>query len=134
METYKLIQSELERAKTKHPNFPNDIFQKLAIMQEEVGEVAKAVNEYHFSGGSLQDVKDELIQTAAMCVRMLESLDFYCQRDIEMESAFTKYDMEKAFLAGADKRNWTKIKLTGIVSGNDFTLEPIFDKWFEHYG
>ena len=48
-------------------------------------------------------------------------------------SAFTKNDLKNAFEAGADKRNWTKVKLTGVVSGNNFTLEPIFDKWHEHY-
>ena len=49
------------------------------------------------------------------------------------DSIFTKKDMEAAFKAGADKNNWTKIKLIGVVSGRNFTLEPIFDKWFKNY-
>ena len=68
------IATELERAKKKHPNWPADIFQQLAIMQEEAGEVTKAVLDYHFEKKSISDVKCELIQTAAMCVRMLENL------------------------------------------------------------
>jgi hypothetical protein len=40
-------------------------------------------------------------------------------------------DLKKAFTAGADKRNWTKVKLTGVVSGQDYTLEPIFENWFK---
>lgn len=48
-------------------------------------------------------------------------------------STFTVDDMKKAFMAGADKKYWTKIYLTGVVSGQDYVLEPIFEKWFEYY-
>lgn len=48
-------------------------------------------------------------------------------------STFTIDDMKKAFMAGADKKYWTKIYLTGVVSGQDYVLEPIFEKWFEYY-
>ena len=37
---YSRIQDELERAEKKHPIFPLNIFEQLAIMQEEAGEVA----------------------------------------------------------------------------------------------
>jgi len=43
-------------------------------MQEEAGEVTKAVLHYAYEKGSIIDVKKELIQTAAMCIRMLNSL------------------------------------------------------------
>jgi len=71
---YDEIQQELERAEKNHPNFPKDMFQQLAIMQEEAGEVTKAVLHYHYEGGTLEDVREELVQTAAMCVRMLGAL------------------------------------------------------------
>lgn len=71
---YLSIETELKRAEKKHPLFPTDMFRQLAIMQEEAGEVTKAVLHYHYEDGSLQDVKDELIQTAAMCMRMLGAL------------------------------------------------------------
>lgn len=48
-------------------------------------------------------------------------------------STFTIDDMKKAFMAGADKKNWTKVYLTGVISGQDYELEPIFEKWFEYY-
>ena len=48
-------------------------------------------------------------------------------------STFTIYDMKKAFMAGADKKYWTKIHLTCVVSGQDYVLEPVFEKWFEYY-
>lgn len=69
----KLIESELERAEKKHPDFPLDKFRQLAIMQEEAGEVTKAVLHHYYENGPLQDIKDELVQTAAMCVRMLKT-------------------------------------------------------------
>ena len=68
------IATELEKAKKKHLNWPTDIFQQLAIMQEEAGEVSKAVLDYHFEKKSIADVREELLQTASMCVRMLENL------------------------------------------------------------
>jgi hypothetical protein len=71
---YAPIETELKRAKKIHPNFPEDRFKQLAIMNEESGEVTKAVLDNHFGGGSLKDIKLELIQTAAMCMRMLESM------------------------------------------------------------
>ncbi len=74
LQKYEPIDRELKRAIRKHPNFPNDIFKQLAIMQEEAGEVTKAVNDYAFFGAGIKDVRDELIQTAAMCVRMLDVL------------------------------------------------------------
>lgn len=73
-ESYIEVYEELKRAKSKHPDFPTDMFHQLAIMQEEAGEVTKAVLQYHYENGSLKDVKEELIQTAAMCIRMVESL------------------------------------------------------------
>ena len=71
---YETIDAELTRAKKKHPDFPEDLFRQLAIMQEESGEVAKAVLDYHFANGSIEDVRIELAQTGAMCMRMLEAI------------------------------------------------------------
>lgn len=49
-------------------------------------------------------------------------------------STFTIDDLKKAFMAGSDKKNWTKIHLTGVISGQDYVLEPVFEKWFDDYG
>ena len=76
LKKYNIIEAELNRAKEKHPDWPTEIFKQLSIMQEEAGGVTKAVNEYCLlNRGSLQEVKDELVQTAAMCMRMIESLE-----------------------------------------------------------
>jgi NTP pyrophosphatase (non-canonical NTP hydrolase) len=74
LQKYAPIDKELKRAEKKHPDFPNDMFKQLAIMLEEAGEVTKAVLHYHDENGSLEDVKTELIHTAAMCMRMLGAL------------------------------------------------------------
>ena len=71
---YSDIESELNKAKKKHPSYPDDMFRQVAIMNEEAGEVTKAVLHYHYEAGSIEDVRKELIQTAAMCIRMLENL------------------------------------------------------------
>lgn len=71
---YEEIQDELERAEKKHPDFPDDMFHQLAIMQEEAGEVTKAVLQYKYEDGTYEHIKEELIHTAAMCMRMLQNM------------------------------------------------------------
>lgn len=70
LKKYLPIESELERAKTLHPNFPLNIFEQFTIIQEELGEVAMALNDRN-----INHAKTELIQTAAMCMRMIENLE-----------------------------------------------------------
>jgi len=72
LQKYDAIDAELQRAKEIHPVWPDSIFQQLAIMQEEAGEVTKAILDFSFHKGPVEDIKKELIQTAAMCMRMLE--------------------------------------------------------------
>ena len=72
---YTPIDRELIRAEKLHPKYPSDMFRQVAILNEEAGEVTKAVLHYHYEGGSLDDVRDELIQTGAMVMRMLKNLD-----------------------------------------------------------
>lgn len=45
------------------------------ILAEEFGEVGMALNEWHFRKASLQPAREELIQTAAVCIAMIESMD-----------------------------------------------------------
>ena len=74
MSIYSEIEQELIYAKQQHPNYPTDIFKQLAIMQEEAGEVTMAVNDLESGKSTIKHVREELIQTAAMCVRMIENL------------------------------------------------------------
>lgn len=74
LQKYNAIDSELAKAEKKHPDYPTDMFRQLAIMQEEAGEVTMPVLHYHYENGSIEDIRKELIQTAAMCMRMLKNL------------------------------------------------------------
>lgn len=70
-----LISKELVNARQKHPIFPDDIVHMVAIMQEEAGEATRASLRYYYDeGGTLAELKEEIIQTAAMCLRVLENL------------------------------------------------------------
>ena len=70
------IAEELKRAKIKHPLFPKSLVRMTAIMAEEAGEAIKEANLIEDEGRNrFKEYKEELIQTAAMCVRILEILE-----------------------------------------------------------
>jgi len=78
-EALDLILSELDRACAKFPMWQTDGIQAAAVVSEEAGELVKAVNEMTFEPQktSLQEVRDEAVQTAAMALRFLLSLGKY---------------------------------------------------------
>ncbi|HDY88900.1 MAG TPA: hypothetical protein ENH82_12410 [bacterium] len=71
---YAKIEAELLRAKEKHPIWPKNIHAQNTVLVEEVGEVSKAILHYQYEKGPFDDIEKELIQTASMCLRMLENL------------------------------------------------------------
>lgn len=74
IEALALILSELAQARAKHPQWPVDVIHAAAILAEEAGEVVKAALDMTYDGGSVEDVRTELAQTGAMCLRMLVNL------------------------------------------------------------
>jgi NTP pyrophosphatase (non-canonical NTP hydrolase) len=70
---YGLINEERARQDEKwghrHP-IPNSIF--LMVLTEEVGEVARAIHDDMFGGRGAGQLKDELIQVAAVAIQWLE--------------------------------------------------------------
>lgn len=70
-EIFKSIEEELQKAEEKHPNWPSNIFEQMAIVNEEAGEAVRACLHLKHENGGEHDIHDELIQTAAMCIRML---------------------------------------------------------------
>lgn len=71
-----LIHQELERAEAKHPEWPDDLVYMDQIVNEEKGEVTRAVVQYCIDGtGTIQSIRDGLKQTAAVCVRMIKQIN-----------------------------------------------------------
>jgi NTP pyrophosphatase (non-canonical NTP hydrolase) len=64
------IVSELQRVHAKFGTQSLTLFDWHCILSEEVGEVARAINEEHFNAGDLQSVYEECIQVAAVAVHM----------------------------------------------------------------
>lgn len=79
----------------------HDIPTFMSILTEEVGEAARAGNDYHFSNPSsvakpmrLLETREELIQVAAVAVAMVERIDrLYYHRDSQ-KSLFQEEDIE----------------------------------------
>lgn len=71
------ISEEIDNAVNKFPTFPNDALHALAIISEEHGELCKAVLQHTYEPhkATIDDIRMEAIQTAAMCIRFLLSLD-----------------------------------------------------------
>lgn len=74
-EIYPAISDEVKRSEEKFPEWPNDMIHGVAIMAEESGEAVKATLQHVYEGAPLAELETELIQTAAMCVRMLLNLN-----------------------------------------------------------
>ena len=73
------VLSEVKKATVKFPTWPTDPLHALAILGEEYGELNKAMLQliYEPHKTSRDEVRMEAIQTAAMALRVLMSLDAY---------------------------------------------------------
>jgi len=54
----------------------------LGILAEEFGEAAKEINEFHFREAWVEDIRAELIQTAAVAIAMVEYIDRHSVKDL----------------------------------------------------
>lgn len=71
---------EVLRAKTKFPEWPTDPFHALGILGEELGELNKDIVQHMYEpnkGVTRAMIRAEAIQTAAMALRFVQSLDHY---------------------------------------------------------
>jgi len=73
------IMAEVEKSTAKFPTWPTRIIDAGNVVSEESGELAKACLQvtYEKHKETLAGVRMEAIQTAAMCVRFLASMDRY---------------------------------------------------------
>jgi hypothetical protein len=76
---------ELRRATKKFPTWPTDPLHALAVLGEEFGELTRAMLQltYEPHKTSPHEVRQEAIQTAAMALRLVESLSVYQYRPCE---------------------------------------------------
>jgi hypothetical protein len=67
------VLEEIDRARLLHPVWPTDTIHATFLMMEEAGEVVQAVNNliWGHKGGTVADVRKEIIETMAMCLRLL---------------------------------------------------------------
>lgn len=84
------IGQELEKAKRKFPKWPTDPIHAAMIVAEESGELMKEILQmvYEPHKTDIDKVRKEALQTAAMCVRFIESLD---NKEYEFEESFQHY-------------------------------------------
>ena len=77
MNAIHLIIGEYNSAVAYHPDstWPQDVIHMVAIMAEEAGEAVQAANDVVYSDASLEPLRQELAQTAAMCIRCLVNLE-----------------------------------------------------------
>lgn len=76
--------SELKKAEIKHPKFPTDIIHAVSIMNEEAGESIKSAYDITYADGSLEHLINEVAQTGAMCLRILENIGYLKANPSEM--------------------------------------------------
>lgn len=82
------VQAELKMAATKFPTWPTDPIHALAVLGEEYGELTKAILQHTYEPhkSTLDDVRNEAVQTAAMAIRLLMSLEVYEYRKCNQHS------------------------------------------------
>lgn len=78
----------MNRAKAKHPQWPTDNVKRAAIVLEEAGEVIREANQLDEGKGSLTGLRNELIQCAGTCLRMLDVLN---EDEAELKVRFGEY-------------------------------------------
>jgi NTP pyrophosphatase (non-canonical NTP hydrolase) len=69
------ILNEIQKAVKKHPTWPRDAVSRAAIVAEEAGEVIREANHIREGHGDRNALRLELIQTAGVCIRMINVMD-----------------------------------------------------------
>lgn len=68
------IVNELDSALEEFNDWPEDIVYANIIVQEEAGELTKAINQFVHFCGTIDEIRTEAIHTAAMAVQFLLNL------------------------------------------------------------
>lgn len=80
-EAIQAILEEVKRASRKFPEWPTDPIHAAAVVGEEAGELTQAALQFTYENGNDLAMLQEAIQTGAMAVRFLMSLEKYQAAD-----------------------------------------------------
>ena len=78
MTAYEVVDAllkELERAQVKHPVWPTNTLEQVAILAGESGECLQAALHFVEGRGDIERVRTEAIQVGAMAIRVLMNLE-----------------------------------------------------------
>lgn len=94
--------TELNRAIAKFPTWPTDPLHAVAVLGEEFGELTKDVLQMTYEPGktNAENVRKEAIQTAAMALRFVASLDAYIYKAGEQHRQEALDAARKAYYEG----------------------------------
>ena len=96
------VWTELERSLAKFPTWPTDPLHALAVLGEEFGELTKDVLQMSYEPGktNAENVRKEAIQTAAMALRFVASLDAYIYKAGEQHRQEQWTAQRESYFAG----------------------------------
>lgn len=134
------VLTELNRARTKFPTWPDDPIHAAAVVAEESGELVQATlqacyeqkrDEPSFQA-QLSKVRQEAIQTAAMAIRFLVSLDRYVfaagsqHEQVGDETAVSRLNRCPAC---GDDRTGKGSLISAVNGGQAFCNELCYEQW-----
>lgn len=119
-----LVQEERDRIRGKHgvwikgrklhvQNLPPEEY--LSILVEEVGEVAQALNDWRWSGGSIDRVREKLVQVGAVAADMRDRITRMLPEETKSYVASTNDDVRCTRLG---KKRQNPFVLLASVSSN----------------
>ena len=110
------MNAELTHAKTKHPWFPKNLHLGHCIIDEEIGEIAKDIND----GAPMKQLLREVAQGAVTCIRFLEQH--------EDELAGVNKSSGFSFIDDADKlRDFFKLTKDEFLSSYSYLTEDDYE-------
>lgn len=111
-----LLNAELAHAKTKHPWFPKNLHLGHCIIDEEIGEIAKDIND----GAPMTQLLREVAQGAVTCIRFLEQHEDQLTGDVKVSGI--------SFIDDADKlRDFFKLSKDEFLDSYSYLSEEDYE-------
>lgn len=85
---FDMILEELDKAKKKHPVWPDDPIYCSAYIGEECGELIQACNDYEYEGAGVNQMVEEALHTCVTSIRFLLNIDRFKNRKRKQKRAW----------------------------------------------